>query len=73
MAVPKKRTSRQKRKQRHATWKIKVNLPIVCSECGGFKVPHTACSHCGFYKGKKVVTTKAEKKELQKSRRKEDK
>ena len=72
MAVPKKKTSKQKRRQRHANWKIKINLPIICPECGGFKLPHTACPSCGFYKGKKVVTTKSEKKEAQKSRRKKE-
>jgi large subunit ribosomal protein L32 len=72
MAQPKKRTSKQKRKQRHANWKVKINLPIICSNCGAFQLPHTACPSCGYYKGKKVVTTKGEKKELQKARRKEE-
>jgi len=73
MAQPKKRTSKQKRRQRHANWKIKINLPIICKNCGSFQLPHTACPSCGYYKGKKVITTKAEKKELQKARRKSDK
>ena len=38
-------------------WKTK------CSNCGKAKLSHRVCPNCGFYKGRQVVTPKAEKTE----------
>ena len=57
MAVPKRRTSRMKRKMRRAHHD-KVSAPnlIPCPSCGDVMAPHRACPSCGQYKGRKVTT-----------------
>jgi large subunit ribosomal protein L32 len=37
-----------------------------CPQCGKSKTPHRVCPHCGYYKGKPVITVmsvKEKKKE----------
>ncbi|MGH7870985.1 MAG: 50S ribosomal protein L32, partial [Candidatus Binatia bacterium] len=29
----------------------------TCSNCGETVLPHRACSHCGFYRGRAVIQT----------------
>jgi large subunit ribosomal protein L32 len=52
MAVPKKKTSRARRNQRHA-----ITSPglVACPNCGQPHVPHRVCPECGYYKGRTVV------------------
>ena len=26
-----------------------------CSHCGAMRVPHTVCTACGYYRGRKVI------------------
>ncbi|MFO0610313.1 MAG: 50S ribosomal protein L32 [Polyangiales bacterium] len=56
MAVPKRRTSRQKRDTRRANHD-KIVAPSItrCSNCGEITRPHRVCAACGFYAGKAVV------------------
>ena len=44
MAVPKRKTSKARRDQRRANWKL---------EAPG--LPHHVCPECGYYDGKEVV------------------
>ncbi|HWV37607.1 MAG TPA: 50S ribosomal protein L32 [Vulgatibacter sp.] len=55
MAVPKKRTSRQKRDQRRANWKISPPNVTRCASCAAPVLSHRICPACGTYKGKQVV------------------
>ncbi|MCA9531981.1 MAG: 50S ribosomal protein L32 [Myxococcales bacterium] len=56
MAVPKRRTSRQKRAQRRAHHD-KVTAPNLsaCPNCGDAMAPHRVCPSCGHYKGRQVI------------------
>jgi len=66
MSVPfKKRTkgSKLRRASHHA---LKQKNYIECERCKKPKLPHHACVHCGYYKGRsvfeQVVKTKKEPK-----------
>lgn len=72
MPVPKKRRSKSRRRRYHAHFKVKPGNAGKCSNCGEPVLPHTICPSCGFYKGKKIVVTKAEKSAARKARKKEE-
>jgi large subunit ribosomal protein L32 len=55
VAVPKKRTSKQKRDQRRAHWKITPPNVTRCPSCNAPNLAHRVCQDCGTYKGKQVV------------------
>jgi large subunit ribosomal protein L32 len=59
MALPKKKLSRARRGKRRAHMALVAKNRSVCPRCGRDKMPHRACGHCGFYKGKEVVYPKA--------------
>ena len=54
MAVPKHRTSKQKKRQRRSHLHLRANHFIVCKNCGTRKKPHVVCANCNFYRGEKV-------------------
>jgi large subunit ribosomal protein L32 len=56
VAVPKRRTSRQKRDTRRANHD-KILAPTIarCTNCGEVTRPHRVCPSCGFYGGTAVV------------------
>lgn len=64
MAVPKKKTSvsRQGKRRGGHTHKLSVFYPGVCSESGEYTLPHCV-SPAGYYKGKKVLETRADQRE----------
>ncbi len=55
MAVPKKKMSRSRTRQRKATWKLTRRQTTPCPQCGAAKAPHRACPQCGTYNGREVV------------------
>lgn len=55
MAVPKKKMSRSRTRQRKAAWKLSRPTVSVCPQCKAAKVPHRACANCGYYKGREVL------------------
>jgi len=55
MAVPKKRTSKMKKRKRRTHWKLKEPTLIECSNCHEKILPHRVCPECGYYKGEQVV------------------
>ena len=64
MAVPKRKTSKQRKHTRAANWKISAPNLIECPQCHAKKQPHKVCASCGYYNGKQVIET--EKKEEKK-------
>lgn len=56
MAVPKHRTSKQKKRQRRSHQALKMKALTSCSKCGFVRQTHRVCSKCGFYKDKQVLT-----------------
>ena len=59
MAVPKRKTSRQKHRSRNAKWKgsIKASELVECPQCHEMKRPHHVCLSCGSYNGREVIET----------------
>lgn len=62
MPVPKRKRSRARRDSRFANKGIQVKAITGCTNCSDPIVPHAACQKCGFYKGVKVLATKADRK-----------
>lgn len=55
MAVPKKKTSHRRTRQRRSHNALtKPNL-ASCSKCGEMVLPHTVCENCGFYGERKII------------------
>lgn len=55
MAVPKRRTSKAKKRMRRTHFKLEVPNMTPCPECGEIKLSHRVCNECGFYAGRNVV------------------
>lgn len=61
MAVPKRKHSKARSRSR-CTHKVEHITSIThCLNCNSPLKTHQACAGCGFYKGIKVLTTKAER------------
>lgn len=58
MAVPKRKTSKQRKHSRSANWKLTVPNLVECPQCHELISSHQACPKCGYYNGKKVVEIK---------------
>ncbi len=61
MPVPKRKTSKSRRDKRSANKGMKVKAISACQTCQTPLVPHSACQECGYYKGVKVLRTKADR------------
>ena len=55
MAVPKRKTSRQRRDKRRANHSVAATRMGRCPSCGSPIRPHHVCGVCGNYRGTKVV------------------
>ena len=55
MAVPKKRTSKQRKRKRRTHYKAEPVTVNTCSKCGDPKVPHRVCPTCGHYRDEPVI------------------
>ena len=55
MAVPKKRTSKQRQRKRRTHYKAQAVVTQNCSRCGDPKQPHRVCSACGYYRDAQVL------------------
>ncbi len=56
MAVPKRKTSKMKKRMRKAANRYKGVQVSFCEACQAPLRPHRACEACGNYKGKQVLT-----------------
>jgi len=61
MPNPRRKISRSKRDMRRANWRAKLTATdlSICDNCGERKLPHHVCMHCGYYKGKAILTPEA--------------
>ena len=57
MAVPKRKTSKSKRRKRRTYQKIAAPNVSTCLQCGEKKLAHHVCPDCGTYKGRTVIET----------------
>jgi large subunit ribosomal protein L32 len=63
MAVPKKKTSKQRKHlRRSAHWKLETPLLVACPKCGELKLSHRVCRACGTYNGRDVLHLEDKKK-----------
>ncbi len=61
MPTPKRKVSKSRRDKRSANKGIKAKAFAVCQTCQSPVVPHQVCKDCGYYKGTKVLRTKADR------------
>ena len=63
MAVPKRKTSKQRRNLRRSShWKLKAPTLTLCTRCGEYTLRHRVCKSCGYYDGREVVQMEKGKK-----------
>ena len=55
MAVPKKRTSKQRKRKRRTHYKAEPVTVNACPKCGDPRMPHRICPSCGHYNDTAVV------------------
>ncbi|MCK4760940.1 MAG: 50S ribosomal protein L32 [Candidatus Aminicenantes bacterium] len=55
MALPKRRHSHQRSHKRRSHQALKVEGQSRCPQCNEAKLPHRACTNCGYYDGRQVV------------------
>lgn len=61
MPVPKRKTSKQRRNNRNANKGLAFRAFSSCDNCKEPVTMRQACASCGFYKGAKVIETKADR------------
>lgn len=61
MPTPKRKVSKSRRDKRSANKGIKPKAFAACQTCQAPVVPHQVCKECGYYKGTKVLRTKADR------------
>ncbi|HDD25033.1 MAG TPA: 50S ribosomal protein L32 [Chloroflexi bacterium] len=54
-AVPKRKISKRRGRNRHSQWKLKTVRLVECPDCGAPKRPHHVCLACGKYRGAQVI------------------
>ncbi|MDR0426102.1 MAG: 50S ribosomal protein L32 [Clostridiales bacterium] len=62
MAVPKRKTSKQRSATRYAQWKLKSPAVVECPQCHKPKLSHRVCGACGYYDKNRSVEVKQEEK-----------
>jgi len=60
MAHPKHRHSHSRTHKRRAHDALENKSISLCPNCREAKLPHRACPHCGYYRGRQVIAVKKE-------------
>jgi len=55
-ALPKKKLTTTRQKTRLAHKYIKEPRLPTCPQCQNLKRSHHVCPHCGFYKGREIIS-----------------
>ncbi|TET06951.1 50S ribosomal protein L32 [Candidatus Dependentiae bacterium] len=61
MPVPKRKRSHARKRKRYANKQFAIKAFTNCLNCKEVILPHQVCKQCGFYKGVKILTTKADR------------
>ena len=56
MPNPVKRHSKSRKNKRRSHDALTLPTISICPQCSESKLPHRACPHCGFYKGREVIS-----------------
>lgn len=59
MAVPKRKTSKQRKNKRRTHFKLSAPGLVACPQCHSLKMAHRVCKECGYYDGKEIVKAEA--------------
>jgi len=59
-AVPKRRISQSRRRNRRSHWKAKVSQLATCPQCGAPVRPYHVCLSCGTYRGVQIIEIEEE-------------
>ena len=62
MANPKRRHSNTRTRLRRTHDSLTPRSLSKCSNCGRVILPHRVCGHCGYYRGRQVITIAAKVK-----------
>jgi large subunit ribosomal protein L32 len=62
MALPKRKHCQSRRDKSRTHWKLRLLTPSQCAQCGQRILPHRICPHCGFYRGRQLVSVKTKSK-----------
>jgi large subunit ribosomal protein L32 len=54
MAVPKRKMSKMKGRQRRSHYKALTATVVKCANCGEPTRPHHVCGSCGVYRGRLI-------------------
>ncbi|MBP7830963.1 MAG: 50S ribosomal protein L32 [Kiritimatiellae bacterium] len=60
MGVPKRKTSKSKRRMRQRSHKKAIVTAQVCPKCGAPQMSHRVCPACGTYRGRQVLIITAD-------------
>ena len=60
MAVPKRKTSKARRRKRFAHWTAAAEKTVRCKHCSQQHLPHAVCPYCGYYQGREVAKPRFE-------------
>jgi large subunit ribosomal protein L32 len=58
MAVPKKKRTQRRQRNRNAQMRIDPLTLTRCSNCEKLIPPHHVCKYCGYYNEEKILTFK---------------
>jgi large subunit ribosomal protein L32 len=59
MGLPAKRRTKSSKRRRASHFALKHNPLSACSHCKQPVLPHRACPHCGYYRGRSVIVIKS--------------
>jgi large subunit ribosomal protein L32 len=57
--LPKRKISKGRRDRRRAHDALKTRNLTQCTNCGESRLPHHVCPHCGYYKGREVISVES--------------
>jgi large subunit ribosomal protein L32 len=55
MPVPKRRTSKERKRLRRSHHALVGVSTVTCKHCGHTALPHTVCSNCGHYRDREII------------------
>ena len=60
MGVPKRKTSKSKKRMRKRSHKKAILAAKPCPKCGAPQLSHRVCPKCGTYRGRQVLIISAD-------------